>query len=368
MQKKLIALAVAGMIAAPAFAQSNVTVYGRIDYGYLSADTDTTDAAGVKGSTETTSTGFGTGALTTSRLGVMGSEDLGNGLKANFNLELAIASSTTYGANTLSTAGVRTSNSGNDLSNSFTTRLANVGLSGSFGAVTLGRQTTAVETAWLVGSAGGVNNATGSIYQSGIKQNNTRSSELVTYTSPDMSGFKASVQYGKGETDVSGNATGSDLSQKEVGFVVTYGNGPLNVALGYSKEKGEHAGVEYADPRQVVLSGNYDFGAAKVFGTYAHGSNDEGGLDKAKAWELGVNVPVGMATTLIASYYDGSAEETAAAGGAEADIKGYQLGAVYSLSKRTKLYALYGNKEADVQKSVESSETTNFALGVRHDF
>ncbi|WP_438438370.1 porin [Hydrogenophilus thermoluteolus] len=31
MQKKLIALAVAGLVAAPAMAQSNVTIYGLVD-------------------------------------------------------------------------------------------------------------------------------------------------------------------------------------------------------------------------------------------------------------------------------------------------------------------------------------------------
>ena len=70
-----------------------------------------------------------------------------------------------------------------------------------------------------------------------------------------------------------------------------------------------------------------------------------------------------MATTLIASYYRGDSE----VGSTKSDIDGYQLGAVYSLSKRTKLYALYGNAESDTN-SLNNSETTNFALGVRHDF
>ncbi|MCB1938074.1 MAG: porin [Rhodocyclaceae bacterium] len=365
MQKKLIALAVAGMIAAPAFAQSNVTVYGRLDYGYLNADADAT-VGGSKGSVETSSTGFGTGALTTSRLGVMGSEDLGNGLKANFQLELRIADTSAFGSDT-----------GADLADSFDTRLALVGLSGGFGSVTLGRQYTAVETAWGVGSAGGLNNAIGAAYTglaldlsspvlvSGIKFNNTRSDELITYKSPSMNGFQATVQYGKGETDATG--VGSDISQKEFGLALTYGNGPLNVALGYSKEKAEAAGATTSEPTQVVLSANYDFGAAKVFGLYADGSNDKGAGaaddQDRDVWELGVNVPVGMATTLVASYYRGDSED----GATKADIDGYQLGAIYSLSKRTKLYALYGNAEVDVD-SMNNAETTNFALGVRHDF
>jgi predicted porin len=353
MQKKLIALAVAGIVAAPAFAQSNVTMYGRLDYGYLNAKEDNNGTE-----TKMNSTGFGTGALTTSRLGFKGSEDLGNGLKAHFQLELQIADSSAFGDDT-----------GSNVGDSFDTRLALVGLSGGFGSVTLGRQTTLVETAWGIGAAGAINNATGALYTSqslllntSAKMNNTRSDELITYMTPDFSGLKVGVQYGKGETEVGGTYVG-DKEHKEAGLVVQYGNGPLNVALGYSKETGRDQTGDINNAKSLVLGANYDFGVVKAFGTYMNGSNDDGGIDKSKGWELGLNAPVGP-VVLVASYFDGKIESTA---NYDVDTKGYQLGALYPLSKRTTAYALYGANKEDGENNADG-KVTNFAVGLRHDF
>src|SRR5574338_490498 len=91
MQKKLIALAVAGLVAAPAFAQSNVTIYGRADYGMVirSGTADGLDAGprniDVNGKIE-----FASGVQGGSRLGFKGAEDLGNGLKAIFEIEYGL--------------------------------------------------------------------------------------------------------------------------------------------------------------------------------------------------------------------------------------------------------------------------------------
>ncbi|MCB1961466.1 MAG: porin, partial [Rhodocyclaceae bacterium] len=181
---------------------------------------------------------------------------------------------------------------------------------------------------------------------------------------PNMSGFSATVQYGKGEVDATGTA--SDVSQKEFGLLVKYANGPLNVALGYSKEKAEAAGATTSEPSQVVLGANYDFGVAKVFALYADGSDDmaAGAADDVDndVIEIGVNAPVGP-VVLVASYYDGEKE----VGTTKTDVDGFQLGALYPLSKRTTLYALYGNKDEETN-SANNSELTHFALGVRHDF
>ncbi|MDR3221457.1 MAG: porin, partial [Candidatus Accumulibacter sp.] len=76
MQKKIIALAVAGLVSGAAFAQSNVTVYGRADASYAYSKTDFKKFQGVEN-------GLGIGGGS-SRLGFMGEEALGNGLKALF--------------------------------------------------------------------------------------------------------------------------------------------------------------------------------------------------------------------------------------------------------------------------------------------
>ena len=78
MKKSLIALAALATVATAAQAQSSVSVYGIIDSGYLRFKSDA-DAGAIQQVTS--------GALSTSRLGFKGTEDLGGGLKANFTLE-----------------------------------------------------------------------------------------------------------------------------------------------------------------------------------------------------------------------------------------------------------------------------------------
>ena len=81
MQKKIIALAVAGLVSGAAFAQSNVVIYGIADAGYVYASKNTAD--NVKSQSRIYS-----GGQSGSRLGFRGTEDLGNGLSANFRLEI----------------------------------------------------------------------------------------------------------------------------------------------------------------------------------------------------------------------------------------------------------------------------------------
>jgi len=68
MQKKIIALAVAGLVSGAAFAQSNVTIYGNLDIGYFQGSLDTSVRAAVTGvktktNTDLRSTGFQDGPL-----------------------------------------------------------------------------------------------------------------------------------------------------------------------------------------------------------------------------------------------------------------------------------------------------------------
>ena len=80
MQKNLIALAVAGLAALPAFAQSNVTVYGLVDMGYKWSGDNMDDRVSSRSALDS-------GMSAGSRLGFKGTEDLGNGMKAGFVLE-----------------------------------------------------------------------------------------------------------------------------------------------------------------------------------------------------------------------------------------------------------------------------------------
>lgn len=81
MQKKLIALAIAAVTSGAAFAQSNVTIYGTVDMGFLHRSGNSGGVNGTKAQKDFQSNSA------ESTIGFKGSEDLGNGLKAIFDLQ-----------------------------------------------------------------------------------------------------------------------------------------------------------------------------------------------------------------------------------------------------------------------------------------
>jgi predicted porin len=129
MQKKLLTVAVAGVLAAPAAAMADVTVYGTIDTG-IRQQSKVVTATGDDSLLTVTD-----GMRTTNRWGLRGSEDLGGGLRANFTLEGQYASDTGGGPGP-STAGQQTTTGAPQ---GLFQRKAVVGLSGGAWSVDLGR-------------------------------------------------------------------------------------------------------------------------------------------------------------------------------------------------------------------------------------
>jgi predicted porin len=121
MQKKLIALAIAGIASSGVFAQTNVTVYGVADVGLVNAT-----ASQANGNASLKKTGVDPAPSgSTTRLGFKGVEDLGNGLKALFVLEYGFTPDAQNSANGTAAA----------VGNQLTSRQTYVGLAGGFGAV-----------------------------------------------------------------------------------------------------------------------------------------------------------------------------------------------------------------------------------------
>jgi hypothetical protein len=135
-----------------------------------------------------------------------------------------------------------------------------------------------------------------------------------------------------------------------------------------------------------ALTANYNFGSVQAFGAAVQNSTSSlAGVNFAKTttYEFGVRAPVTPAVTLFASAFTGNRDGSATAAtstitgsnaitGAlgDADLSGYQLGSIYNLSKRSSLYAIYGN-QAIKGKSAQSNyktESTGMAIGVRHSF
>jgi predicted porin len=330
MQKKLIALAVAGLVSAPAFAQSNVTIYGIVDMGYVYRGDNVDDD--VK-----TRNGIDSGVANGSRLGFKGTEDLGNGLKAGFVLEQGILADTGNSAQGGRTFG----------------RQSYASLGGNFGTVALGRQyapqfllADSVDP-FSTGNMGAVNN----IYGIDVRLDN-----LAAYVSPTWGGFNVVAAY-------SFNAAGNEESPRVRDGVnddirvwaiaPTYANGPLLVGLNYHNINPTAPGVD--STKVWDLGGSYDFGVAKLGLLFGQRKADDSGdltfnpnFEKSTQWMIGVTVPVGPSGKVLASYTRRKSELTSAAKldlGTNDDAKSGQwaIGYEHALSKRTSIYTAYSD-------------------------
>ncbi|MFZ7335680.1 porin [Comamonas jiangduensis] len=358
MKKSLIALA-AVAVSGAAFAQSSVTVFGVVDQAVTM----------VNGGTNWN--GINSGGNQTSRLGFRGVEDLGNGLKANFWLEAGLLAD--------QGTGNTTGETGLDFQ-----RRSTVGLEGSFGEVRLGRDLTEAFKATsrydVFGQVGlGVsrlwaNNTLGNGVSS-VALTSQRVSNMVTYVSPNISGFKAAVNYGFGEVQ------GENRDSRYVGAGLTYDNGPLSLGLsGERSNRGANSNVT-SDVTAWALGGSYNLGVVKLAAAYRDSKAKilTGDKNKAKGYYFGVSAPVGAAGEVKASYnrYEGQI-----AGLDKHKADQFALGYVHNLSKRTAVYGTYAyikNKDnGALDVNLNGTGTTGtlkdngsqhgLQVGVRHAF
>jgi predicted porin len=385
MQKKLIALAVASVASGAAFAQTNVTMYGIADAGYVYSSGDA--VRGVPGNNEFS--GIQSGLLSGSRLGFRGEEALGNGLKAVFTLE--------YSLNIDNNSGV--GNTGG-----LNARQQFVGLAGNFGQVALGRQ-------YSPGYQATANNdpAGGAAFEpqsymtaqagntitpnSGARWNNA-----ISYTTPNWGGFTGKAIYSFGENDTYINAAGvpvaptfndnevstTDNSRWALG--ANFATGGFNVDAVYQVRQqvtltavpptlGAAAAATGDDISEWYIGGSYDFKFVKVMASYQD-QNDKNTLNNDNStWSLGAVVPFGNAAVHLAwaqtDFDRGSGSVV------NGKSNGAMIAGTYAFSKRTTAYAGYVWTKNDndsiglgpVSGVGAAGETNNtFLAGLRHSF
>lgn len=365
MKKSLIALAVLAATGA-AMAQSSVTVYGRVDASVGNEKTTTRNADGSIASELSMAKQFnGSDAgLTGSRWGLMGTEDLGGGLKAIFKLENRFSVDTGASADPYFSGD------------------AYVGLSGSFGAVKLGRTYSVLDDVRAVAVSQNVFDSaftpTSNVYRvnrtgTGTSSSNdysSKSANMIRYESPVFGGFSFGLNYAMDE-----KVTDADITKNGMGntaLMVRYKRGPLDVALGYAKEDMYSSPAsDVNDRKYTALSASYDFGVVRVSGGVNRRSGDTqvansatltGGKDSE--YTLGLTVPMG-AFAFSGGYASSKVKE---AGATVAKASGFGLGMTYSLSKRTRLYAGYRDYATKDAAGVKRSENRLYAAGIRHDF
>ncbi|MBI5862079.1 MAG: porin [Rhodocyclales bacterium] len=414
MQKKLIALAIAGLSGA-AFAQSNVTVYGaadasfdfiRVSGGAVGADTPNYNRVSSNGS----------------HIGFKGMESLGNGMVAVFQYETAV---------NLDGGGASSALLG-------FSRDSYVGLAGGFGTVIMGSAsgpTRNLANAMdvntnhdgitsnraILGKLGGawaglnVNNVadlapTGSnplavLGVPGVNHSQVRSGNgasvfdqylpnVIAYVSPNFSGFQATIGYVAGENK--SDAVGTKVNTSAVDLGLTYSNGPIWVGLthGDIQVRNQDGGAALTlagalaplgndiRTKETRLGGKYDFGNATVRLMWSQNKSDTslGDIAKQTVWGIGGTFNVTANGKITGQYYRANDLKDGFLAASDTGAKFFTLGYEHSLSKRTSLNAAYAHLKNDTNAigydfgnnstglAAGDVKLTGLQLGLRHSF
>jgi len=192
MKKTLIALALASAMGT---ATADVTVYGSVEQALTNTDNGTTSSWDVTNSD--------------TYIGFKASEDLGNGMTASANISMDVNTEAT--------------------SNGVSTRDSYVSLAGGFGSIKVGKQVAPQKA--LADATIDVMEGNNSV----VFANDSRATNAVSYTTPNMNGFSAVV------ATVMDGANGEDTTDA-VEYVIGYSNGP--VAAYYSARDDKNNNVQ----------------------------------------------------------------------------------------------------------------------------
>lgn len=352
MKKQLLAAAVAALVAAPMAASADVTVYGKLHYSVDSIDYD----AGVNGAIIGTGNDSGLPAdydgsavnSHASRFGIKGSEDLGNGLSALFQMEFGIAA--------------------DDLGSVSNNRNTFVALSGGWGVAGIGQVDTPFKSS--TASLELFGDSIGDYNQLGF--NDIRTSDAVFYMSPNWNGFSfvGGIVMPSADNDADGTEAYS--------IAATYQNGPWFASLAYEDISGEYVDAALA----AVTTDGHDYDKWRLGLGYTANGFHVGfiyedrdiddlsalagfGSDDSESWQLSASYTAGNNTFKVAY---GEADEWGMDGThtpyAVDDAEQWTVGLDHKLSSRTKLYATYSDYSTDAA----DTDWDAFSLGIIHTF
>jgi len=417
-----------GAFAGAAQAQSSVTVYGILDMGYVGGNERLAGVASnnsiAPGNTvlKQTSGTFAQSAETTSRLGFRGTEDLGGGTRAFFTLEVEVTPNS-IGSNIGGASANRAA-------------FVGLGQKG-IGQAAIGLQNTVIVDAMSPTLTGQFNNIVGSLLFPGAIQGRTgiasnagtdsflnsntangntsaftfRTSNTLKFQSDRFAGFQANAMWVmNNQTDTQGTVTagnqgysGGKNNQEGWGLGLNYQWQKLIVTGAYQAFKATNpynattaqvnAGGLTATSGGVAAFGNvgtgtnvkddqayvgatYDFGILKAYAGWINrkltSQINSNAYAKRTAQEIGVRSNITKTIEGWASIGNGRVQ-TFGVGQPTANIVGWQLGSNYWLSKRTNLYAIYGqtgtsNVSVTAGANPVSYRADNYAVGVRHTF
>jgi len=419
MKSKTLALAVAGVFAVPATAfaqQSNVQIYGRLYPSFAVMSSSGATPVGTTGlsdlAVQVTGNNFksrNSVDAANSRIGFRGTEDLGGGLKAIWQIESTVPIDT-------GTDGV------------LATRTSFVGLSGGFGTVKLGNMDTVYKSLGdpigILGISSGNFMSLSNIISSRVPFGGSagsfhlRAANSVLYESPAMGGFQLFAQWSPGGTSGGPNdedRTATDNTRPQLWSLgATYAIGGLTLSLAHEIHEDFYAGstspiastlrndttVAHSKDRSTRGTVMYRFGNGRVSVDLANIEFTESGQAPTIAnprkfesykhtvwsvvWEQRWGGPWRTALA-YANSSAGSCKFVLMPGSADCGTSGLSgnmvvLGGDYSLSKRTALYAVYAklnNGQSSIYRNAlnvgqstiaAGTDITHYAVGIRHDF
>lgn len=394
MQKKIIALAVAGLVSGGAFAQSNVTISGLLDVGVFSSK-----AENVTRSNNAAYNGTGTSVIA-----FRAQEDLGGGMKAGAFFETDIRGAGAF-ANfqrfVFINGGFGELSFGQRTNFSTTTAVTAQPFGTAIGGGWSGPQTAAAPFAFTRTTGGGFE--AGGAFVAGGRD--VRADGSVRYDSPNFNGLTAGLSWKPKNTDT----TETLASNGHLNLGVNYNNGPLNVSFAHAKYDaavGAGAGtaatvsatcaagetlvgnVCYTTATGVVggattftpvaavagaaaynaklkhnlLAANYTFGATTIYGGYTTSKGNMAGAANdvdSRSWNIAAKYALNGNVDLLANYLK---DNNKVAGAVDPDRKLFALGADYKFSKRTSTYFRY--QSFDTNTNAAGGKNTTYGAGL----
>lgn len=337
MQKKLLAIAVAGALApAAAMAQSTVEIYGRANMGVDQWRATGATVAG--GDFKSRLRVFDS----SSRLGFRVNESLGGGMRAFVVIE--------SGVNIDSGSGNGQNGAANASTGNWASRDSYLGIGGGWGDIRFGRQSPYYGNGIISqASSNYLNHAVDAAFSAGgaVAGPTGRESNVVSYNSPTIGGFNASLSWSPGNSE-----NQQAPAEKEQLLAVTgrFTSGALRFQADWAKRSdvgsvaGDRnntgwklgAGFAYAPGSQV----SFIYGQHENENVAAGGLNAAGDDPKVPIWILNWEHMLGQ-VQLIAEYASWGKVKGLTVDPGNTDAKGYTLAAKYFLSKRTGVYGSF---------------------------
>jgi predicted porin len=335
-------LVVTTLAAAPiaVFAQSSVTVYGRLD---VSVDRTKAGASSLWEETDNAS-----------RLGFRGLEDLGGGMKAHFGIESGFNADT----------GVTPTSATAPLY-----RNSYVGLqSTSLGYLSIGRTDSAnpagspIYSLVTANLAPAIHDAGAPAFGTKVLNARNRFNNAVNYRSPTFAGltFRA-----RGALNGENAAAATQENQiKNYDASLNYALGGLALSVGASKNTydGIATPANSFDKKWMLIAA-YSFEPVKVYATYGKDRfNVTSATRRADVayWLVGARGEAGP------HEITANVMQRAVQSDINGKLKKWQASYSYSLTKRTQVYALYDNE--DPNSNVADNDVKIFSFGIQHNF